>query len=470
MACEAVVRYPHLLGDQSPSLNRGLLPEMSLPSPRSTINFTSPLGAYPKSSNPLLKGSSSHWELKTNHGGLSRTSNTPPQGPLETTGSLQYMNNEGGSTPISIKLEATIDKGFFYSDGEWTCYRRNYFSCVCSFTLSPVNLASRIVYYTPDGSHEALEVQKFSIRISAHVDGSEPREVEVVQHRPKRDKGAPPSPPGKVLLAPRQGDHSDRWPYPGQHIFERIQFRIATANNGKRKATQQYFRFVTQLFAEVGTQSIKIAQIKSAKLVVRGRSPGHYKTERYPSSDETIHSGYSLTAEDHGGMSMFGAQSLINGARSNSIYKVSDTEDMEDTPLSPSSQLIINAVMQSLCKWLDEKVAAIQQTTGNSDHATGSSTSTAIATNSGDTTGSEDGHESRHHQSRSNLRRQRRDSEDDENQDERDRKKTRENHGHTRGGDEAKRFACPYFKRNPRKYCKEQTCVGPGWTEIHRVK
>ncbi|KAH8886341.1 hypothetical protein GQ53DRAFT_612925, partial [Thozetella sp. PMI_491] len=32
------------------------------------------------------------------------------------------------------------------------------------------------------------------------------------------------------------------------------------------------------------------------------------------------------------------------------------------------------------------------------------------------------------------------------------------------------RFACPYFKRNPRKYSRVTTCLGPGWTEIHRVK
>lgn len=36
--------------------------------------------------------------------------------------------------------------------------------------------------------------------------------------------------------------------------------------------------------------------------------------------------------------------------------------------------------------------------------------------------------------------------------------------------EETKRFACPYYKRNPRKYCKWTSCPGPGWDEIHRVK
>jgi hypothetical protein len=47
-----------------------------------------------------------------------------------------------------------------------------------------------------------------------------------------------------------------------------------------------------------------------------------------------------------------------------------------------------------------------------------------------------------------------------------------------RGGPEAgasnpgagKKFACPYFKRNPKKYQKWTSCPGPGWDEVHRVK
>ena len=33
-----------------------------------------------------------------------------------------------------------------------------------------------------------------------------------------------------------------------------------------------------------------------------------------------------------------------------------------------------------------------------------------------------------------------------------------------------RKFACPYFKRDPRKHGKHRSCVGPGWTTIHRVK
>ncbi|KAK4184245.1 hypothetical protein QBC35DRAFT_392137 [Podospora australis] len=32
------------------------------------------------------------------------------------------------------------------------------------------------------------------------------------------------------------------------------------------------------------------------------------------------------------------------------------------------------------------------------------------------------------------------------------------------------KFACPYYKRNPRKYRNWTSCPGPGWEEVHRVK
>jgi hypothetical protein len=37
-------------------------------------------------------------------------------------------------------------------------------------------------------------------------------------------------------------------------------------------------------------------------------------------------------------------------------------------------------------------------------------------------------------------------------------------------GASRRRFACPYYKRNPRKYCKQKHCPGPGWEELSRLK
>ncbi len=40
----------------------------------------------------------------------------------------------------------------------------------------------------------------------------------------------------------------------------------------------------------------------------------------------------------------------------------------------------------------------------------------------------------------------------------------------TPGEGGGKKFACPYFKRNPKKYRNWTSCPGPGWDEVHRVK
>ncbi len=40
----------------------------------------------------------------------------------------------------------------------------------------------------------------------------------------------------------------------------------------------------------------------------------------------------------------------------------------------------------------------------------------------------------------------------------------------TPGQGGGKKFACPYFKRNPKKYRNWTSCPGPGWDEVHRVK
>ncbi|ORY10733.1 hypothetical protein BCR34DRAFT_485248 [Clohesyomyces aquaticus] len=37
-------------------------------------------------------------------------------------------------------------------------------------------------------------------------------------------------------------------------------------------------------------------------------------------------------------------------------------------------------------------------------------------------------------------------------------------------GDIRRRFACPYYQRNPGGYLTRRSCVGPGWEEVRRVK
>lgn len=232
----------------------------------------------------------------------------PPLGSITSLGHLSY--GDQSSTPIKVDINGVIDKGFFVADSEWTCYRRNYFSCVCSFSLTPM-MHNSPIRFLPTGSTQAYNVYGFAMCISAVVSDNDTHTIDLVQHTPKRDKG-PIAKPEKVRLSakPPQASHhpltslyagpdgslgssryeqgfgqSQQSSAPTEHTFERIQFKQATANNGKRRAAQQYYHLIVELWADVGQQGgsdpwVKVAYRKSAKMIVRGRSPGHYQSER----------------------------------------------------------------------------------------------------------------------------------------------------------------------------------------------
>ncbi|KAI1755775.1 hypothetical protein F4782DRAFT_486943 [Xylaria castorea] len=232
--------------------------------------------------------------------------NTPGFLPVETNGQLSYgiQGTTDSRTPIQISIQAVLDKGFFLSEGEWTCFRRNNFTCVCSYNLTPSDYNLPTIY-TPNGESTAYQVVGFAISISA-VSGNEARSIDLVLHTPKEDKG-PTSSPDKIRLNPKplqspqippervaepsmpedrnrtygeEDSQSRQGPYATEHTFERVQFMRATADNGRRQVNQGYCHLVVELYADIGTQKpgqqfMKIASKKSKKLVVRGRSPSH---------------------------------------------------------------------------------------------------------------------------------------------------------------------------------------------------
>lgn len=248
--------------------------------------------------------------------GTKTQQNIPPLNPMVSLGHLSYM--DPSQTPIKVDINGIIDKGFFLADNEWTCYRRNYFSCVCSYSVSPPppGYATVGMQLLPSGGQQSMQVYGFAMCISAVVADNDNMPIELVQHTPKRDKG-PIAKPEKVRLAPKapqtshhpinniysssngtsdlassrgydQGFGQTQGSLNNEHTFERIQFKQATANNGKRRAAQQYYHLIVELWADVGSQHsepfIKVAYKKSAKMIVRGRSPGHYQSERRAST------------------------------------------------------------------------------------------------------------------------------------------------------------------------------------------
>lgn len=255
------------------------------------------------------------------------TNNSPAGPPLGATDEMLQLQSTEGQV-IRPEIFGKIDKGFFLAENDWTCYRRNYFSLNCSYTLHPPVSSINMIHVLEPGS--SSQVYAFAMSISAVVDGRDGKAIELVQHTPKRDKG-PQGKPDRKVLTPRpapsgHGYGSGEGSLPatpslfdqrfGQNpplppveaSFERIQFKQATANNGKRRAAQQYYHLMVELWADTGTQRgenrwVKIARRMSAPMVVRGRSPGHYHGERRGSMSSAGPGGSGGHGGDGGGSS-----------------------------------------------------------------------------------------------------------------------------------------------------------------------
>ncbi|KAI8056385.1 hypothetical protein BDF21DRAFT_370685 [Thamnidium elegans] len=192
------------------------------------------------------------------------------------------------STLLTLRIQAKMDRGFFLADNDWTCYRRNYFQVSGAFAIHGLNhyYADQETQCLVQVDGHFLPVHNFSMNISARVSNSD-KKIELVQHTPKRDKGPQSTPVAKLIMPGGNLSMSSVGANQSIVTFERIQFKTATANNGKRRAAQQYYVCLVDLYAEIeGNKKVKIASCQSAPLVVRGRSPGHYSDnhDRYESN------------------------------------------------------------------------------------------------------------------------------------------------------------------------------------------
>lgn len=259
------------------------------------------------------------------HDNTTRTSQEgPPFGETHVIHPVINAHNQHLMPDIS----ANIQKGFFLVDCKWTCYRRNYFAVACSFSFkSP--MTETPYYLNRNGQREIIH--QFGVSITAKTASAPNCESEIrslVQHTPKRDK-ATESVPGRHQISPmphasvgsngvfhgsnslyQGGQHMPSTmmsayigyengaasAVPTNHTFERIQFQKATANNGKRRAQQQYFLVVVELSASIGRGHgdeswVLIATKESEPMVVRGRSPGHYKDNARRDSESSMDPG-----------------------------------------------------------------------------------------------------------------------------------------------------------------------------------
>ncbi|PHZ08772.1 p53-like transcription factor [Rhizopus microsporus ATCC 52813] len=197
-------------------------------------------------------------------------------------GPVAYMQNVFAidrHTCIDVRLYTKVDRGFFLADNDWTCYRRNYFQVSGSFSLEGIGVlyeGQEYPCYVKDSTGQLEEINCFMLGVSAKLSDCD-KAIQLIQHTPKRDKGPQTTPTPKPIRP--GGNLGFSAVGSGQTIvtFERLQFKTATANNGKRRAAQQYYVIVMELLAKLKNgNTVTVASTTSSPLVVRGRSPGHY--------------------------------------------------------------------------------------------------------------------------------------------------------------------------------------------------
>lgn len=195
----------------------------------------------------------------------------------------------------SVNINAQLHGMFFLAESQWpttadapppppelTCYRRNLFQITGSVTL-PRNL--RYVF-TDDGSRIPIYELELAVSATESVEGNAVKIISVPWKTPA--SGEAPKPEDKVEREPptipldkmsEQDLDTDFTTFPIQ--WKRLQFRIATANNGRRKELQQHFTLHLKIMASLSTGGkISIAEAHSGAVIVRGRSPRNFAARK----------------------------------------------------------------------------------------------------------------------------------------------------------------------------------------------
>lgn len=202
------------------------------------------------------------------------------------------------SRPASVSLSAQLHGMFFMAESpsavaadpnrsaaELTCYRRNLFQITGSVTL-PRTLRFLL---TDRGDRIPIVAQELSISATESVEGHPVKLISVPWKTPASNAAI--SPEDKAEKEPTSipldimssqdvdGDYAN-FPI----AWKRLQFRIATANNGRRKELQQHFVVRLRVMATLATGTkVSICEATSGAIIVRGRSPRNFQTKtNYP--------------------------------------------------------------------------------------------------------------------------------------------------------------------------------------------
>jgi hypothetical protein len=195
----------------------------------------------------------------------------------------------------TISLGAQLHGMFFLAESPWasatdalpppselTCYRRNLFQITGEITLP------RMLRYLMTESGEQIMIMGHELVVSA-TESTEGNAVKIISvpWKTPANPGAPAvedkterephSIPLDLMSMPDMNTDYATFPF----SWKRLQFRIATANNGRRKELQQHFVVRIKVLATLSTGGkIPICEVRSGAIIVRGRSPRNFQARK----------------------------------------------------------------------------------------------------------------------------------------------------------------------------------------------
>lgn len=195
---------------------------------------------------------------------------------------------------VPMSFSAQLHGMFFLAESLWsgsgdllcaprelTCYRRNLFSI-----SGQVQLPRSLRYILTDQG-EQIPIVAQELELSA-TESVENNPVKIISVPWKTPAGTGPSPdekperePSPVPLDLLTGAEVDPELATIPVTWKRLQFRIATANNGRRKELQQHFTIKLRVMATLSTgQRTSVSEVVSGPIIVRGRSPRNFQAKR----------------------------------------------------------------------------------------------------------------------------------------------------------------------------------------------
>ncbi|ELR05136.1 hypothetical protein VC83_09424 [Pseudogymnoascus destructans] len=165
---------------------------------------------------------------------------------------------------------------------ELTCYRRNLFQISGAIILSRT-MAEALM---EQGGQVPIQDLVAVLSATESIEGkpteiiSVPWKAAVANSSGSEDKAG--TAPANIPIDLSSNQEADPIYVNIPIAWRRLQFKYATANNGRRKGLQQHYQIQITLMAktEGDGQLIKIAEIQSNPIVVRGRSPKNFDSSK----------------------------------------------------------------------------------------------------------------------------------------------------------------------------------------------